>query len=425
MARFTHNVPIVGDPKVRTFFQVLAVASAFYSYRGFAFIADAGASDWMGHFPALVFAIASSVAIYLIWAYSLPVVARLETPKERAMGMGLSALSCIMIAALSSWLNVAGIAGGSALTSHMHAQVMAFDQAVASRYDATIAIQQFRPDLQHAHVVYLDRRQSEIQFGAYTGVPGAPGTIEQILGDISDRFDQLDGTVGKQLTGLGTSAEKARESLAKMRALANADGEPSDRLQDLTVEANTLRAILSGMDPKASVAALRRALRAMPRELETVKVTGRTKKSRLAQQEALVRIKSELGDSIADLEHALDRLDAHDVPPIPVVERINPIEAVWRYAGDHIPYWAAGLAIDFTPTLIMLFAMVLMAARGREGVYADAVLSKTVGDLIASLHGTAIIRESKLDRKSLDRSFNDAIGRLEDTDDNKNGGDDA
>jgi len=414
MSQFSYNVPIVSDPKIKTFFITLAICSGFYTYRGFVMALAAGAADWMDHFSAVVFAIASSVAIYLLWTASLPVIARLETPRERILGMCLTAVSCIMIASLSSWLNVAGIAGASALTTHMHAQVSVFEKATTIRYESAVAIQQFKPDLKQASVVYLDRRESEIKFGAYTGVPGAPGTIEQVLGDLADRFNELDKSAETNLEDLRQNAAIAHEKLERMRAFANAAGDPVQRLQALSAEAGILRAILGEMSPQGDIDALRRALNAMPRELDTVRISGKSAKSRKAQEDALVRIKAELKESIRVLDEALTQIDTVALTSLPLVERINPIEAVWRYASDHIPYWAGGFAVDFTPTMILLFAMVLMEARGRRGNFTDTVLNKTVGDLIASKHGESILREGRLDRLSMDRTFDDAIGSTED-----------
>ena len=95
-------LPLFGNPRIKPLLLVLAICSGYFTYQGAAMAIAAGAVDWIGHFGAVIFSIASSTAIYLLWTAAPVAVAKLQTNRERLLGMCMTLLSKLLIASLSS-----------------------------------------------------------------------------------------------------------------------------------------------------------------------------------------------------------------------------------------------------------------------------------------------------------------------------------
>jgi len=409
MKRSPTNLPFFDDPRIVVLLFVLAVCSGYFTYNGATMVLAAGAADWTGNASALIFAIASSTCIFILWTAAPVAAARLETPGMQLAGLGMSLASFLMVAALSSWLNVAGLAGDSALGVHMNNIIASYENALEARYSATRKTRALQPDLNQAKAKYLARRNAEFERGAYTGGPG-PGTIVNLLFAISERFDAQDKAIDVELGRTARVAAKARGVLKTMREVAGRAGDPAMRMENLARAADRLRALLSEIDAKGMLDGVRRTLQGMPGEIDLQVVSAKTKRGRKAQRGAIKRIKTELAASIAGLEGALERHIEAPLVPIPAVERLNAVEAVWRYPLQHAPYWAGGIALDFTPSILLFYAMLIAYARGRRGLFVDAVGNLTVRDLKTAQHALEAIRDSQISHEAVGQTHDELTG---------------
>jgi len=92
---------------------ILALASGVYTYLGVRSILDGSATAVF--FAALIYSSAVSVAIYAFWTYMARFYPHVTGTGGRAAMLGVMALGCAMIIAMSSWLNAAALAGSAAL----------------------------------------------------------------------------------------------------------------------------------------------------------------------------------------------------------------------------------------------------------------------------------------------------------------------
>tara|TARA_R110002110_G_scaffold257206_2_gene473147 strand:+ start:4313 stop:5581 length:1269 start_codon:yes stop_codon:yes gene_type:complete len=421
MKRNSTNLPFFDDPRIVVLLFVLAVCSGYFTYNGAAMILAEGAADWTGNASALIFAIASSTCIFILWTAAPVAAAKLETPWMRSIGLGLASGGFLMVAALSSWLNVAGLAGDSALGVHMNSIIASYENALEDRYSSAQTVRALQPDLKQAKAKYLARRNAELLNGAYTGRRG-PGTTVNLLFAISERFDTQDKAIDAELARTTRVAAKARGMLKTMREVTGRPGDPAMRMEHLARAADGLRALLGEIGAKGMLSGVRRTLQGMPGEIDLQVVSAKTARGRKAQRAALTRIKTELGTSIAGLESALERHIDAPLTPIPTVQRLNAIEAVWRYPLQHAPYWAGGIALDFTPSILLFYAMLISYARGRRGLFVDATADLTVRDLKKAQHALEILRDSQISHEAVRQTHDELTGgpdHMEDSDDER------
>lgn len=411
MKRNNIDMPLFGLFWITALHFVLATCSAYFTYRGAVMAIDAGLVTWAGRPGALIFSIGSATAIFILWTVAPHAFAKLETVPEQLVGLCITLVACVMIFSLSSWLNVAGIAGQSALRFHMNRIIVEYEDVLDRRSAAAIAFKSFQPDLQQANVLFLERRNEELKHGAYTNHAG-PGTVERLLLVIANRFAAQDGAIANEAAKKMAVTHKARLALDAMRVMANQPGDPKARMEALAREADGLRTLLSELDPKGYLEGLQRTLKAMPRELTLQTISAKTKKGVKAQKAALQRIEGELTQTVDQLTADLGKLSGRPLPPVPTVTRLNAIEAVLRYPLQNAPYWAGGIAMDFTPTVILLFAMLMKAARGRQGLFVDATDDVTVKQIKIVQHALESIREGRISRQAIDRLHDELTGGL-------------
>ncbi len=405
------DMPLFGVFWITALHFVLATCSAYFTYRGAVMVIDAGLVTWAGRPGALIFSIGSATAIFILWTVAPRVFAKLETIPERLVGLCITLVACLMIFSLSSWLNVAGIAGQSALIFHMNQIIVTYEDVVEEWSAAAIAIQSYQPDLKQANTLYLERHNAELTNGAYTGNAGT-GTVERLLFTISGRFAAQDKAISSETAKKLEITHKARLALNAMRVMANQSGDPKVRMEALAREADGLRALLGELNPKGYLEGVQRTLKAMPREVALHSISAKTPKGIKAQKAALNRIHEELTETVGLLSVDLARLSNAPLQAVPTVTRLNAIEAVLRYPLQNAPYWAGGIAMDFTPTVILFFAMLMKAARGRQGLFVDKTDNVTVKEIKIVQHALESIREGRISREAVDRLHNELTGGL-------------
>ena len=312
------------------------------------------------------------------------------------MALCLIAFAACMIAGVSSWLNVAGIAGNSAVANHLNTAIAKFEVAVDDKQQTLVRLEGFKADFEQAASLFRTRQESEIKAGAYTGAPGT-GTVEQTLGTMSDRFVEYGAALATSVTARRNHADAAQQALVALRHTANGGGDPKERLQAFAEHADGLRASLVAMDARPVVDSLVRGLRALPGEARLQVVSAKTKAGAERQRAALARIAEETEQTVELLASDLNALLDEDDEGVPGFAPIDPIEAVLSYPLQNAPYWVGGLAMDFAPTLVLIYAMVIMHVRGRGGIFTDRLLGLTVEDLLLAKEGERTVRSGFVD----------------------------
>lgn len=146
---------------------VLALASGVYTYIGVRSLLDGSATAVF--FAALIYSCAVSVAIYAFWTYMARFYPHVIGAGARAAMLGVMALGCVMIVAMSSWLNAAALAGSAALEQHLAETLEDYTGDLDRAHQNALATQSLLPDIQRASERFARLAEDERETGALTG----------------------------------------------------------------------------------------------------------------------------------------------------------------------------------------------------------------------------------------------------------------
>ncbi len=337
---------------------VLSGSSALFTYRG----ASLHAESFFEKAGASVYALGSGVAIYIFWHMAFKVVPRLKTPVEKALGLAVVMLGCLMIIPLSSALNTAGIAGEDALETHAQRTIAGYEEIVGDRYDQGRLIESIIPDLKLEAARLRASAKAELEKGVYTGRPG-PGAVEETLNGMALRLDGLREEIEAHLAKSKTLAQSASGELDVMRKIVTADKPLTIRTRDLGKRADSLRTMLTEMSSMGLAESSQRLLEALPREVERQAKFSANPKTAKSQEKALERLQEDVARTTEIIGKFVAKITAMPTASIPALERLSPVAAVIMYARDYISYWAGGIALDMAPLAILLFLMLALAAK--------------------------------------------------------------
>tara|TARA_R110002167_G_scaffold186979_6_gene388118 strand:- start:875 stop:2089 length:1215 start_codon:yes stop_codon:yes gene_type:complete len=350
--------------KIETLLIILALVSMYFSFLGAELLADAGGISWLNRSNAVIYAIGIGAAVYTFWAIAMRIVPTLPAGRYRYAGMCITAAGCLFLVALSSWLNVAGLAGPAALDTHMIGQISAYEEATASAYGRARQAEQLIGDLKAHSRRFQSLSEDERSFGRISGAPG-PGTVSETLADIATDIEALVEEVKAYLDAAATLSEQARLQLETMRQQAARNEPPVSRMRALAGTADALRATLHELQSKSPAASAARVVRSLSAGIAVKPVSGRSSRIIKAQRDALAAVQAQIDTTATAIAALAADLGGPFDPSAgaPVVERIGPVEAVFRYAGKFVPMWAGGIAIDLIPTIIILYLMLVFAVR--------------------------------------------------------------
>lgn len=354
--------------KIDSLLVVLALVSTYFSFLGAELLADAAGISWLNRSNAVIYAIGIGSAVYTFWAIALRVVPSLPAGRFRIAGMCITAAGCLFLVALSSWLNVAGLAGPAALDTHMSRTIIAYEQSVSEAYGQARQTEQLVSDLKSHARRFRSLSEDEAKFGRISGAPG-PGTVSQTLADIAGDIEALIEEVKAYLEAAATLSEHARLQLETMRQQAARDEPPVLRMRTLAGTADALRATLHELQGKSPAASAARVVRSLSAGVSVQPVSGRSARIVKAQRDALANVEAQIDSTAEAIATLVADLGGPFDPSAgaPVVERIGPVEAVFRYAEQFVPMWAGGIAIDLVPTIIILYLMLVFAVRSDNG----------------------------------------------------------
>src|SRR6187402_1309325 len=221
---------------------VLALASGVYTYLGVRGILDGSAT--FVFFAAIIYSAAVSVAIYAFWSFMLRFVPLVTSGVQR-VGLFLTmAIGCVMIMAMSSWLNAAALAGSAALEQHLTVTVEGYTADLDAAHANALAAQSLLPDVQRAADRFSRLADDERSSGALTGTTGS-GSVVQLLSQMSAQMNELSTTITTSRTEVETLFTEGSAHLAKMRELVSGTGGIGPRSDEFAAEVVQLNAVVS------------------------------------------------------------------------------------------------------------------------------------------------------------------------------------
>lgn len=392
---------------------VLALASGVYTYLGVRSILDG--SPTAVFFAAVIYSASVSVAIYAFWSYMARFYPHITSRTGRTGMLGVMAAGCVMILAMSSWLNAAALAGSAALEQHLAETVEGYTADLDQAHQNALAAQSLLPDIQRASERFSQLAASERQSGALTGTTGS-GSVVSLLTQMSSQLVELQNGINasrEQVTTLFTDGQKRLET---MRTLVSSPGAIEPRADRFSSEVVALTGVIASLGQTSIAPSIRRAADDLSLGFIAPIPDGAQADLVSRQDRVMETIRTSVAAQSKVLSQAADEILAR----APVAERrfvpLSSAEAVLRYASDFIPAWAGAISIDLLPgVLVFILAVVHGAIRKQEETmpFAERI---TVAELMEALAIQRAITAQAGDTATVD----EMVARM-DGDDEANG----
>lgn len=343
---------------------VLALASGVYTYLGVRSLLDG--SPTAVFFAAIIYSASVSVAIYAFWSYMARFYPHVIGASSRGALMGVMALGCAMIIAMSSWLNAAALAGSAALEQHLAETVQDYTADLDQAHQNALAAQSLLPDIQRTSERFSRLAEDERENGALTGTTGS-GSVVQLLSQMSSQLSELEAGVLASRERVTTLFDEGRSHLATMRTLVSAPGAIAPRSDDFSAEVVALSGVITSLEQTSIAPSVKRAAEDLSLGFIAPVADGRGADLVNRQDQVMQTIRASVAAQSQVLSQAADDILSRE----PVAERrfvpLSSAEAVLRYAADFIPAWAGAISIDLLPAvLVFILAVVHGAIRRQE-----------------------------------------------------------
>ncbi|OCW58786.1 hypothetical protein [Hoeflea olei] len=359
-----HDGVVAVETMTRFALAVLALASGVYTYLGVRSLLDG--SPTAIFFAAIIYSASVSVAIYAFWSYMARFYPHVTGTASRGALIGVMALGCAMIIAMSSWLNAAALAGSAALEQHLAETVQDYTADLDQAHQNALAAQSLLPDIQRTSERFARLAEDERQNGALTGTTGS-GSVVQLLSQMSAQLSELETGIIASRERVTTLFDQGRGHLETMRRLVSAPGAIAPRSDEFSAEVVALSGVITSLEQTSIAPSVKRAAEDLSLGFIAPVADGRAADLANRQDQVMQTIRASVSAQSQVLSEAADGILARP----PVAERrfvpLSSAEAVLRYAGDFIPAWAGAISIDLLPAvLVFILAVVHGAIRQQE-----------------------------------------------------------
>jgi len=235
---------------------VLALASGIYTYLGVRSILDGSPTSVF--FAAIIYSTSVSVGIYAFWSYMARFYPHVTSRSSRTAMLAVMAIGCVMILAMSSWLNAAALAGSAALEQHVAETVQDYTGDLDQAHQNALAAQSLLPDIQRAKERFAQLAASERQSGALTGTTGS-GSVVSLLSQMSSQMNELENGINASREQVTRLFEEGQKRLETMRALVSAPGVVEPRADKFSSEAVALTGVITSLQQTSIAPSIRRA----------------------------------------------------------------------------------------------------------------------------------------------------------------------
>ncbi|MDO9417769.1 hypothetical protein [Pararhizobium sp.] len=343
---------------------VLALASGVFTYLGVRSILDGSATAVF--FAAMIYSSSVSVAIYAFWTYMARFYPHVTSVGGRAAMLGVMALGCAMIMAMSSWLNAAALAGSAALEQHLAETLEDYTADLDKAHQNALAAQSLLPDIQRTSERFTRLAEQERETGALTGTTGA-GSVVQLLTQMAAQLKELETGIAASRERVTSLFDEGRTHLATMRTLVSAPGAIEPRADQFSAEVVAISGTIASLEQTSIAASVKRAADDLSLGFIAPVASGAEAELANRQDQVMETIRTSVAAQSKVLSQAADEILTRD----PVTERrfvpLSSAEAVLRYAGDFIPSWAGAISIDLLPAvLIFMLSIVHSTMRKQE-----------------------------------------------------------
>jgi hypothetical protein len=325
---------------------ILAVAGAFFTYRGAAAIEQD--ADWMAKAGCVLLAVAVGAGLYLMWRGVLALVPHL-TPAGRWRAVPVVMVVCCFAVGVSSYFNLVGMIGPDAMLRHMEVVLEQCSDALSfarSRaYQGLAGIGVLR--LNYAKFNLL--AEDEKAHGGTSGANGS-GAIASMLGQVAVVLGSAVHEVEQKVATSEKLAAAGEAELGTMRGiLADPTLSLSLKRQRFGTEAETLRLNVLQLAQLEAGSTIDQAIKSAQQVLRPALSTN---PAIAARQQAAVDQLTQLLVQLGSLTQAADK----KAPFVGKPYQSNTVyTAVLQHVDEFIPAALAACLID----LLMLPCLLL------------------------------------------------------------------
>jgi len=387
---------------------VLALASGVYTYLGVRSILDG--SPAAVFFAAIIYSASVSVAIYAFWSYMARFYPHVTGTAARGAMLGVMALGCAMIIAMSSWLNAAALAGSAALEQHLAETVQDYTADLDQAHQNALAAQSLLPDIQRTSERFSRLAEDERQNGALTGTTGS-GSVVQLLSQMSSQLSELEAGITASRERVNTLFDQGRAHLETMRTLVSAPGAIEPRSDAFSAEVVALSGVITSLEQTSIAPSVKRAAEDLSLGFIAPVADGEAADLADRQDQVMQTIRASVSAQSQVLSQAADEILAR----APVAERrfvpLSSAEAVLRYAADFIPAWAGAISIDLLPAVLVFILSVVHGAIRRQKERMPFAQRITAAELLEALEVQRALSHQGVDVEQALRVAEDDLTR--------------
>lgn len=371
---------------------VLALASGVYTYIGVRSLLDG--SPTAVFFAAMIYSVSVSIAIYAFWSYMARFYPHVTGPSARGAMLGVMALGCAMIIAMSSWLNAAALAGSAALEQHLAGTVEDYTGDLDKAHQNALAAQSLLPDIQRTSERFARLAEDERQSGALTGTTGS-GSVVQLLSQMSSQLNELETGIAASRERVTTLFDQGQAHLETMRTLVSSPGEIAPRSDQFSAEVVALSGVIASLQQTSIAPSVKRAAEDLSLGFIAPVASGQAADLASRQDQVMETIRASVAAQSSVLSQAADDILTRE----PVAERrfvpLSSAEAVLRYAGDFIPAWAGAISIDLLPAVLVFVLAIVHGAIRRQEERLPFAHRVTAAELLEALEVQRAIGKSR------------------------------
>lgn len=360
----------------------LALGSGVYTYLGVRSLLDGSAT--IVFFAAIIYSVSVSVAMYGFWVYLIRFMPEMRDGGSRLSLIGIMALGCAMIVAMSSWLNAAALAGSAAVEQHLAVTLEDYTGDLDQAHTNALGALSLLPDIQRASERFSRLAADEQATGALTGTSGS-GSVVQLLTQMSAQMNELAATIEASRETVQSSFTEGQAHLAAMRGLVSAPGPIAERSDEFSAEAVKLTGVISALEQTSIAPSVLRAAADLSVGFIAPVADGGSADLAGRQDQVMATIRTSVEAQSKALSEAAAEILAQPKVPERRYVPLTSAEAVIRYASDFVPSWAGAISIDLLPAVLVGIMCVVHAAMRRgEDEMAEAD-KMTAGDLMRAL----------------------------------------
>lgn len=361
---------------------VLALASGVYTYLGVRGLLDGTAT--FVFFAAIIYSVAVSVAIYAFWSFMLRFVPLVISATQRMALFLTMAFGCVMIIAMSSWLNAAALAGSAATEQHLAVTLEGYVADLDAAHGNALAAQSLLPDVQRAAERFSRLAEDERSSGALTGTTGS-GSVVQLLSQMSAQMTELGTSISSSRSEVEALFARGSEHLAKMRELVSAPGDVAPRADQFATEVVELNAVIAALQETGVAPSVKRAAQDLSLGFIAPVADGGTAGLVSRQDEVMGNVRASVEAQSVALSQAADEILAEPKVEPRRFTALSTAEAVLRYWQDFVPSWAGAISIDLLPVVLVLVLMIVNDAMRREAGSLEMAETMTAAEMLRAM----------------------------------------